>query len=57
MVGALAIVWPLLVVRGHGSLYAVAFPAVMMGLQAANQFGVEGTGLWLHMVAFADRTR
>lgn len=54
---ALAVLWPLLVVRGHGSLFAVAFPAVMMGLQAGNQFGVEGTGLWLHMVAFADRTR
>ncbi len=57
MVAALAALWPLLVVRGHGSLFAVAFPALMMGLQAGNQFGVEGTGVWLHMVAFADRTR
>ncbi|MET3805094.1 ABC-2 type transport system permease protein [Nakamurella sp. UYEF19] len=57
IVAALAVLWPLLVVRGHGSLFAVAFPAVMMGLQAGNQFAVEGTGLWLHMVAFADRTR
>ena len=57
MVGALAALWPLLVIRGHGSLFAVAFPALMMGLQGGNQFGVEGTGVWLHMVAFADRTR
>jgi ABC-2 type transport system permease protein len=57
MVVALAVVWPLLVVQGHGSLYAVAFPAVMMGMQAGNQFGVEGTGVWLHMVAFADQMR
>ena len=57
MVAALAVLWPLLVVRGHGSLFAVAFPALMMGLQAGNQYGVEGTGVWLHMVAFADRTR
>ena len=57
LVAVLAIIWPLLVVRGHGSLFAVAFPAVMVGMQAGNQFGVEGTGVWLHMVAFADRTR
>lgn len=57
MVVALAVIWPLLVIRGHGSLYAVAFAAVMVGMQAGNQFGVEGTGVWLHMVAFADRTR
>lgn len=57
MVAALAVIWPLLVIQGHGSLYAVAFPAVMMGMQAGNQFGVEGTGVWLHMVAFADPMR
>ena len=56
-VAGLAVLWPLLVVRGHGTLFAVAFPALMMGLQAGNQYGVEGTGIWLHMVAFADRTR
>ncbi|SDP30413.1 ABC-2 type transport system permease protein [Nakamurella panacisegetis] len=56
-VAALAVVWPLLVVPGHGSLFAVAFPAAMIGMQAGNQYAVEGTGLWLHMVAFADRTR
>ncbi len=54
---ALAVLWPLLVVKGHGSLFGVAFPSLMMGLQAGNQYGVEGTGVWLHMVAFADRTR
>jgi len=57
MVAALSVLWPLLVVQGHGSLFAVAFPALMMGLQAGNQFGVEGSGVWLHMVAFADHTR
>lgn len=56
-VAALALLWPLLVIRGHGTLFAVAFPAMMMGLQVGNQYGVEGTGLWLHLVAFADRTR
>lgn len=57
LIAGLALLWPLLVVRGHGSLFAVAFPAVMVGMQAGNQFGVEGTGLWLHMVAFADGMR
>lgn len=56
-VAGLAVLWPLLVIRGHGTLFAVAFPAVMMGLQVGNQYGVEGTGIWLHLVAFADRTR
>lgn len=56
-VAALAVLWPLLVIGGHGTLFAVAFPAVMMGLQVGNQYGVEGTGIWLHLVAFADRTR
>ncbi len=57
MIVVLTVGWPMVAVRGHGSLFAVTVPAVMMGLQAGNQFGVEGTGLWLHMVAFADRTR
>lgn len=56
-VAVLAVLWPLLVIRGHGTLFAVAFPALAMGLQIGNQYGVEGTGIWLHMVAFADRTR
>lgn len=56
-VAGLAVLWPLLVIRGHGTLFAVAFPALMMSLQAGNQYGVEGTGIWLHMVAFADRMR
>ena len=54
---SLAVLWPLLVIQGHGTLFAVAFPALMMGLQVGNQYGVEGTGIWLHLVAFADRTR
>lgn len=57
VVVALAAFWPLLVIQGHGTLFAVAFPAVMMGLQVGNSYGVEGTGIWLHMVAFGDRTR
>ncbi len=57
VVAALALLWPLLVVRGHGTLFAVAFAALMMGLQVGNQYGVEGTGIWLHIVAFADRAR
>ncbi len=57
LVATLAAIWPLLVVRGHGSLYAVAFPAVIIGSQSGNSYAVEGTGLWLHMVTFADRTR
>lgn len=57
MVFVMAVLWPPLVVRGHGSLFAVVLPAVTMGLQAGNQFAVEGTGVWLHMAAFADRTR
>jgi len=53
----LALLWPFLVIKGHGSLFGVAFPALMIGLQTGNQYGLEGTGLWLHMVAFADPAR
>jgi ABC-2 type transport system permease protein len=57
VLATLALLWPFLVIKAHGSLYGVAFPALMIGLQTGNQYGVEGTGLWLHMVAFADSAR
>lgn len=57
MVMVFIVLWPFLVVRGHGSLFAVAFGALMTGTQVGNQFGVDGSGMWLHLVAIGDRTR
>ena len=57
MVGFLAVAYPFLVVRGHGSVYAVAFSAMLGASLATNCYGVDGSALWLHMVAFADRAR
>ena len=53
----LLIAWPFIVVRGHGGVFAVAFMALFVGAQAANQYGVEGTGLWLHLQTITDRVR
>ncbi len=57
MVVVFVVLWPFLVVRGHGSLFAVAFGALLSGTQVGNQFGVDGSGMWLHMVAIGDRAR
>lgn len=57
MVMVFIVLWPFIVVRGHGSLFAVAFGALMSGTQVGNQFGVDGSGMWLHLVAIGDRTR
>lgn len=53
----MAIAWPLLVFRGHGAVYGCALGALLIGTQAANMYGYEGSGLWLHLVTFADRAR
>ena len=57
MLAVLTIVWPFLVVRGPGAVFAVAFGAILCGSQAANQYGVEGSGLWLHLQTITDRVR
>ena len=43
--------------RGKGAVFAVAFGAVFCGAQAGNQYGVEGSGLWLHLQTITDRVR
>lgn len=54
----LAIGWPLLVFRGAAMApLGCALGALTLGAQAANFHGVEGSGLWLHVVSFADRVR
>ncbi|MDQ6657464.1 MAG: hypothetical protein M3Z00_04420, partial [Actinomycetota bacterium] len=53
----MAVGWPLLVFPFHGALFGCAFGALLFGAQAANMYGFEGSGLWLHLVAFADRQR
>jgi ABC-2 type transport system permease protein len=53
----LAVGWPFIVVHGRGSVFAVALGAVLVGAQSANQLGIEGSGLWLHLVAFSDLVR
>lgn len=53
----LSIGWPFIVVKGSGSVFAVAFGAFLAGAQAGNQYGVEGSGLWLHLQTITDRVR
>lgn len=57
MVVLLTVAWPFLVVRGSGAVFAVAFGALLCGAQAGNQYGVEGSGLWLHLQTITDRVR
>ncbi|MET0967481.1 MAG: hypothetical protein ABWZ02_13855 [Nakamurella sp.] len=57
MLAVLTVVWPFLVVRGQGAVFAVALGAVFCGAQAGNQYGVEGSGLWLHLQTISDRMR
>ncbi len=57
MLMVLTLVWPFLVVRGSGAVFAVALGAVLCGSQAGNQYGVEGSGLWLHLQTITDRTK
>ena len=54
----LVLAWPFIVFRGaQGGVFAVAAMALFVGAQAANQYGVEGTGLWLHLQTITDRVR
>ncbi len=57
MLAVLTVVWPFLAVRGQGAVFAVAFGAILCGSQAGNQYGVEGSGLWLHLQTITDRVR
>ena len=57
MLAVLTVVWPFLVVQGKGAVFAVAFGAIFCGAQAGNQYGVEGSGLWLHLQTITDRVR
>ena len=57
MLAVLTVVWPFLVVRGQGAVFAVALGAIFCGAQAGNQYGVEGSGLWLHLQTITDRVR
>ncbi|HEY7816339.1 MAG TPA: hypothetical protein VIC62_24045, partial [Nakamurella sp.] len=57
MVVILTIAWPFVVVRGPGAVFAVALGALLCGAQAGNQYGVEGSGLWLHLLTVTDRMR
>ena len=58
MVAVLTIAWPFIVVQGpHGGVFAVAAMALLCGAQAGNQYGIEGSGLWLHLMSITDRVR
>ncbi|MET0967052.1 MAG: hypothetical protein ABWZ02_11670 [Nakamurella sp.] len=57
MMAVLTVVWPFVVIRGQGAVFAVALGAVFCGAQAGNQYGVEGSGLWLHLQTITDRAR
>ena len=51
-----AVAWPF-IVHGEASIFAVVLGAMMAGAQTANHLGVEGSGIWLHLVAYADPVR
>lgn len=53
----MTVAWPLLVFRSHGAVLGCVLGALMFGSLAANQYGIEGSGIWLHLVAYADRRR
>jgi len=53
----MAIAWPMVVIHGRGAVLGCVLGALLFGSQAANQFGIEGSGIWLHLVAYADRRR
>ncbi len=57
MVVVVALGMPFIWVQGHGALFAVAFGALMAGTQVGNQFGVDGSAIWLHLTAIGDRAR
>ncbi len=57
MLVVLTTLWPLIVVRSGGAVFAVAFGAALCGSQAGNQYGVEGSGLWLHLQTITDQAR
>ncbi len=48
---------PYLYVQGDGTLFAVAFGSVLIGTQSGNQLAVDGSGLWLHLVAIGAREK
>ncbi len=53
-----AIGWPF-VLRHSGALglFAVLLGSLLVGAQTANHLGVEGSGMWLNLVAYSDRMR
>jgi ABC-2 type transport system permease protein len=57
MLIVLTVAWPFIVVQGRGAVFAVTFGALLCGAQAGNQYGVEGSGLWLHLQTITDRVR
>ena len=57
MIAFLTVIWPFLVIQGKGAVFGVAFGALLVGAQAGNQYGVEGSGLWLHLQTISDRIR
>jgi ABC-2 type transport system permease protein len=49
--------WPFVLRDTPAGVYGVVLGSLLVGAQTANHLGVEGSGLWLHLVAFSDRTR
>lgn len=54
LIGVLAPIFPLLTAGVAGSplvVYVASAPALLAGMQTMNQFGMDGAGGWLHVVA------
>ncbi|MFJ1753173.1 transporter [Kitasatospora sp. NPDC088134] len=54
-IGMTVVFAALSVVQGHGSVYVVAIGGLMLGLQSANLFGMDGSGFWMVAAALATR--
>ncbi|WP_282205981.1 transporter [Kitasatospora fiedleri] len=54
-IGMTAVFSVLSVVQGWGSVYVIAVGGLMLGLQAGNLFGMDGSGFWMIAATLATR--
>ncbi|MGW4383693.1 transporter [Kitasatospora sp. NPDC004531] len=54
-VGMTGVIAALSVVQGWGSVYVIGIGGLMLGLQAGNLFGMDGSGFWMVAATLATR--
>jgi len=57
LIAFLTVAWPFLMAPGQGAVFGVVLGALTVGQQAINLYGIEGSGLWLHLQTVNDRVR